>query len=83
MISLDECTPFLRDIDTDIRLVSLLVGDSHSGNAIANSDVQSTMTVEALHTASNPLVLLGCDCLLVLVICGSSGLTTMVCELFV
>ena len=67
MISLDECTPFLRDVDTDIRPVSLLVGDSHSSNAIVNSDVQSTMTVEALHTASNPL-LLACDCLLVPVI---------------
>ena len=68
MISLDECTPFLWDIDTDIRFVGLLVGDSHSGNAIVNSDVQSTMTVEALHTASNPLVLLVCDGLLVPVV---------------
>ena len=68
MISLDECTPFLWDIDTDIWFVGLLVGDSHSGNAIVNSDMQSTMTVEALHTASNPLVLLICDRLLVPVI---------------
>ena len=68
MISLDECTPFLRDIDTDIRFVGLLVGDSHSSNAIMNSDMQSTMTVEALHTVGNPLVLLAYDRLLVPVI---------------
>jgi len=58
-----------------------MVGDVHDSNAVVNSDVQFAMTVEAVHTANNPLLLLVYDRLLGYVVHSSLGLTTMIGEL--
>jgi len=50
--------PFLWEIDADVGFVGLPVGNRHNGNAVLKDDMQSTVTVEAFHTASNSLVLL-------------------------
>lgn len=58
MVILNEGMPFLRETDIDVRFVRLTVGNPHNGITVVNSDVQSAVTVEAFHTANNPLLLL-------------------------
>jgi len=57
-----------------------MVGDLHNGNSIVKDDVQLAMTVKALHTANNPLLLLVDDRSLGRVVRSSSGLTTLIGE---
>ncbi len=35
-----------------------MVGNLHNSNAVVKGDMQSAMTVKAIHTANNPLLLL-------------------------
>lgn len=80
MVILDEYTPFLRDINTDVWFVCLPMADSYCGNAVVNCDVQSAIAVETLHAPSSSLFHLAYDGLLVPVVCASSGLTTLIGE---
>lgn len=86
MIIIDERMPFLWEIDIDIHLVSLPVGDLHGSNGIAmlmaNDNMQSTMTVKAFHSTCNSLILLIHDCFLFSVVGGLSGLTAFISEPF-
>ena len=80
VVILNVSTVFLREIDTGVWLVRLRVGHLHDGDAVAEGDTQSTMTVKAFHTASNPCLLLAYKRFLGHVVRSASGLTTLIGE---